>query len=728
MSILQRNGKADRLLDEAASPMTKDEKVNILVVDDLPEKILAIELILEELGENVISVRSGREALRQLLVYDFAVILLDVNMPDMDGFETAALVRQRKRSAHTPIIFITAFSDEMHASQGYSLGAVDFILSPVIPDVLRTKVAVFVDLFRKSELVKRQAEERVALAREQAARVAAEEATRRSMFLAEASTALANSLDYEATLRNFLRLVVPRLADLAAVALVDEHGQICQTELVSHHPLGGASARSAPNGNALPPALAEVVRRVVASGQSETFAEMGTWPLEQADEASGEGPAWRLQAGVVLPLRARERTLGALVLAHGPSGRTSGPPDPAFAEDLAGRAAVALDNARLYRNIREADRRKNEFLAMLAHELRNPLAPIRNAVHLLRQAGTDPKHLNWAGEVIDRQVRQLVRLVDDLLDVSRITRGSITLQPEWVDLAAVVGSAVETSRPLLDGRRQTLTVTLPPERLQLHADPARLAQVLANLLNNAAKYTPEGGAVTLTAQRDAMDVVFRVHDTGLGIPAEMLSSVFDLFTQVERSLDRAQGGLGIGLTLVRRLVEMHGGNVRAYSEGSDKGSEFVVRLPLEGPDASKGSAPHPSRPPRALTSSHRIFLVDDNVDGASSLAMLLRELGHEVRVAHNGAAALEAVADFEPEVVLLDIGLPGMDGYEVARRMRSQLGLKDLLLVALTGYGQDEDRRRSREAGFNLHLVKPLDLDVLPSIFALLPTAAGSRR
>jgi signal transduction histidine kinase len=724
MSILQRNGKADRLPGEAASPMTKDEKVNILVVDDLPEKILAMELILEELGENVISVRSGREALRQLLVYDFAVILLDVNMPDMDGFETAALIRQRKRSAHTPIIFITAFSDEMHASQGYSLGAVDFILSPVIPDVLRTKVAVFVDLFRKTELVKRQAEERIALAREQAARVAAEEATRRSMFLAEATTALANSLDYEATLRSFLRLVVPSLADLAAVALVDELGQVCQTELVWQHPVEGESARTAPNVHALPLALAEAVGRVLASGQSELLAEIGTWRLEPGDVAAEEGLTCRLHAGVVLPLRARERTLGALALAYGASGRMSGPPEIAFAEDLAGRAAVALDNARLYRNIREADRRKNEFLAMLAHELRNPLAPIRNAVHLLRQPGAGPEHLGWAGEVIDRQVRQLVRLVDDLLDVSRITRGSITLQPTWVDLAAVAASAVETSRPLIDGRQQTLTVTLPPERLQIHADPARLAQVLANLLNNAAKYTPEGGEITLTAERNGRDVVFRVRDTGMGIPPEMLSSVFDLFTQVEHSLDRAQGGLGIGLTLVRRLVEMHGGSVRAYSEGADKGSEFVVQLPLEGRAASKERVLHQGRSLSALASSHRILLVDDNVDGAASLAMLLRELGHEVRVAHNGPAALEAVGDFEPEVVLLDIGLPGMDGYEVARRLRRQPALKDLLLVALTGYGQDEDRRRSHEAGFNLHLVKPLDLDVLPGIFALLPTAA----
>jgi signal transduction histidine kinase len=574
-------------------------------------------------------------------------------------------------------------------------------------------------------LVKRQAEERVALASEQAARVAAEEATRRSMFLAEASTALANSLDYEATLRNFLRLVVPTLADLGAVALVDEHGHICQTELVWQHPDEEASARTTPCAQALPPALAEAISRVIASGQSETLPEMGPLRLGEG-EGSEAGVEYRLQAGVVLPLRARERTLGALALARGPSPGMSGPLDLALAEDLAGRAAVALDNARLYRNISDADRRKNEFLAMLAHELRNPLAPIRNAVHLLRQPGAGPDHLNWAGEVIDRQVRQLVRLVDDLLDVSRITRGTITLQPEWVDLAAVVSSAVETSRPLIDARHQTLTVTLPSERLQVHADPARLAQVLSNLVNNAAKYTPEGGLVTLTAQPDGLAIVFKVRDTGVGIPAEMLSSIFDLFTQVERSLDRAQGGLGIGLTLVRRLVEMHGGSVRASSEGPNKGSEFVIRLPLAGPTSSKGCASPQGEAPGGPGSSHRILLVDDNIDGAASLAMLLRELGHEVMVANDGAAALEVVGTFGPEVVLLDIGLPGMDGYEVARRMRRQPALQGLLLVALTGYGQDEDRRRSREAGFNLHLVKPLDLDALPGIFALLPAAANS--
>jgi signal transduction histidine kinase/DNA-binding response OmpR family regulator len=696
--------------------MASADKVNILVVDDLPDKRLALEAILEPLGENVVTAGSGREALRKLLEADFAVILLDVYMPEMDGFETAGLIRQRKRSRDTPIIFVTSFQDEMRAVQGYSMGAVDYILAPVVPEVLRAKVGVFVDLFRKNEQVRRQAEQEVALAREQAARAAAEEATRRSQFLAEASTVLTSSLDHAATVRSLTRLAVPQLADVAAVTLVGEPGQPWRSELAwVPSPAGPVHTLSLEAPEGPDDEVRAAVERVLRTGRPEVLEGLAVpYPPKGAAGAAG-GAAGLLRRALLLPLLARGRTLGVLSLAMGESGRRFGRDDVALAEDLAGRAAIAIDNARLYRDIREADRRKNEFLAMLAHELRNPLAPIRNAAQVLRLLGLENPTLDWARDVLDRQVGQMVRIVDDLLDVSRITRGKIQLRTEPVDVAAVVARAVETSRPLIDARRHGLSVALPPEPLRAEADPARLAQVLANLLNNAAKYTEEGGQIWLDVAREAGEVVFRVRDTGIGIPREMLASVFELFTQADRSLDRSQGGLGIGLTLVKSLVEMHGGSVRASSEGPGKGSEFVVRLPALPADPPPPSA-NGSREVAGAGARRRVLVVDDNVDGADSLAILLRAARHEVAVSHDGAAALREAEAFRPEVVLLDIGLPGMSGYEVARRLRQLPGLEGVLLVALTGYGQDEDRQRSRDAGIDHHLVKPADPQALQQL------------
>lgn len=368
--------------------------------------------------------------------------------------------------------------------------------------------------------------------------------------------------------------------------------------------------------------------------------------------------------------------------------------------------------ARATEALQEADRRKNDFLAMLAHELRNPLAPVRNAIQILKLKGPADPDLQWAREVIERQVQMMTRLVDDLLDVSRITRGKLKLHKESVDAATVVARAVEMVRPLADARKHELTVSLPEGPLWLEADPPRLAQVVANLLTNAAKYTDEGGQIWLTVEQQGDEAVVRVKDTGVGIAADLLPRVFEPFTQEERSLDRAQGGLGIGLTMARSLVELHGGSVQGYSEGLGKGSEFVVCLPL----LKKATAPTAAKPkPGAARQvpARRILVVDDNRDSAESLALLLRFTGHEVQTAYEGEAALETARTQRPDVVLLDIGLPRMDGLEVAHRLRHDLALTDALLVALTGYGQEEDRRRSERAGFNAHLVKPVDLDAL---------------
>jgi PAS domain S-box-containing protein len=372
------------------------------------------------------------------------------------------------------------------------------------------------------------------------------------------------------------------------------------------------------------------------------------------------------------------------------------------------------EHKRMEQALREADRRKDEFLAMLAHELRNPLAAIANA-RLVAQGTAAADEQEWAEEVIDRQLSHLSRMIDDLLDVSRITRGKIRLRVEPLEVLSAVNSAVEAVRPLVAERKHELTVTLTPGALLVRADPTRLEQVVVNLLTNAAKYTPSGGHIRLNAGREAGEVVLRVRDDGMGIPPEMLPKMFELFAQGERSIARSEGGLGIGLTIVRKLVELHGGTIAAASEGPGRGSEFVVRLPAI--DEAPARAGHRGPPPAAAARPARILVVDDNADTARGMARLLKLAGHEVWLAGDGREAIELALAHRPGFVLLDIGLPVMDGYEVARRLRDQ-GLAEAVIVAISGYGQDEDRRRSREAGINHHLVKPVDPDRLLELLA----------
>jgi CheY-like chemotaxis protein len=371
----------------------------------------------------------------------------------------------------------------------------------------------------------------------------------------------------------------------------------------------------------------------------------------------------------------------------------------------------------LTNQLREADRRKDEFLALLAHELRNPLAPVRNAVEIMRHKGSDDPELIWCRDVIERQANHLTRLVDDLLDVSRITQGKIKLRLEPTEISAVVNGAVETSRPLIDSQKHELVVTLPEKPVWVRGDEMRLTQVLANLLVNAAKYQPEHGHIEVRVECEPGWVAITVKDRGIGIEPELLSEVFDLFSQGERTADRRQGGLGIGLSVVKNLVEMHDGNVTVASEGRGRGSEFVVRLP-RAVEATNGTREHAVVAASApATPARRILVVDDNRDAAEGLAALLRLRGHEVRVAHDGPMALDITATERPSVVLLDIGLPEMDGYEVCRRLRQQ-GLNDAQIIAMTGYGQERDRQRSREAGFDTHMVKPVDIGDIVTLLA----------
>ena len=374
--------------------------------------------------------------------------------------------------------------------------------------------------------------------------------------------------------------------------------------------------------------------------------------------------------------------------------------------------------------LRETDRRKDEFLATLSHELRNPLAPIRNALELLRRGTDDPRVKERALEIMGRQVQQLVRLTDDLLDVSRITTNRLDLRRERIDLRTVLASAIETTQPLVDGAEHTLTIVLPPEPLWVDADLTRLAQAFANLLNNAVKYTDRGGRVTVSASAADGQAVVQVIDSGIGIEPDLMPRIFDMFRQLERSSDRAQSGLGIGLTLARRLIELHQGRIEAFSEGPGRGTTFSVHLPRRAAPLDRTDAPVAAR---TTVTPCRVLIAEDIPDAAEMLRLMIESLGHEVRVAADGVQAVSIAKEFRPAIALLDIGMPRMDGYDAARNIRSELG-PDVVLVALTGWGQDEDQSRARAAGFDHHLTKPGDPAVVEQLIASAAPAAGRGR
>lgn len=676
-----------------------DFDVKILVVDDVPSKLVALESILDEPGQTVVGVSSGREALRRLLHEHFAVVLLDVNMPDIDGFETAALIRERKSTESTPIIFITADSDETHARRGYSLGAVDYILAPVIPEVLRAKVGVFVDLYRKNAQLKQQMNAQIALAQEQAARVAAEDSKRRSEFLADASQVLMHTLDVETRMDSLLRMLVPQIADLASFSQVDQQAGPLLHKLIWHE--GQDVQLGAFEQERLPAGLATAIGSAAATGCTTLVKEANLSALTAAADSGAAYARMQLQA---VPLVARGHTIGVLTLASDLA-RRSVLPDISLIKDICSRAAIALDNARLYREIQDGNRRKDEFLAMLGHELRNPLAAMSNALECLEYLRDDPTSCQAANDVLSRQLSHMSRLVDDLLDVSRITCGKVVLRKDVVELSAAAAGAIAAVRPALEGRGHSLSVLLPKEPVYLYADPTRFEQILVNLLHNAVKYTDPGGRIQLRGEVEFGQLAIHVQDNGVGMSPELVAQVFDLFVQGNRSLDRSQGGLGIGLTLVRSLVELHGGRVSAASAGPRQGSVFTVHLPVHVPSSAIKPA---EAAPLANMVSRRILLIDDNVDLAETTAALLRAAGHEVRIAHEGHKGLSDAVEYQPDTMLIDIGLPGLNGYEVARRLRQTAGFESALLVALTGYGQEDDRNQSLEAGFDRHLVKPI--------------------
>ncbi|QKT03686.1 response regulator [Ectothiorhodospiraceae bacterium 2226] len=647
--------------------MQPRSKARVLLVEDDARSRAALCAVLEDARFEVTAVSSGEEALRSLLGGEFAVILLDVQLPGIDGFETAELVRRRRRSYQTPIIFLTGkHPDSTWMYRGYEVGAVDYIVKPVVPEILKSKVVVFVDLYNKNAQIEAHKEKLRALA---------QRSTERFYDLVQGLDAIVWEGDPE-----HVFTFVSRRAEAILGYPVERWFAAREFRAKLMHPEDREAALHA--------------YEATARGTTGTIIE---YRVTRADGTL----AWmRDHVHVVREAAVRTRLRGVMV-------------------DITAHKTTEHRLEEQAEQLRLADRHRNEFLAMLGHELRNPLAPIQSAVELLRLQGPTEERTRWGLDTIGRQVTHMTHLVDDLLDVARITRGKIELQRERLDLTDIVRRAIETVTPFIDDKRHALALDLAGEPLWVDGDPVRLAQVAANLLHNAAKYTEEGGEITLRVTAIDEHAVILVRDNGIGIAADMLPRVFDLFTQAEGQHRPVRGGLGVGLSLVRTLVEMHGGRVEARSPGLGRGSEFTVHLPLLAavevpePDLELAGA-------AAEVVQRRVLVVDDNHDAADSFAQLLEVLGHEVETAADGPSALRAATDFRPEVIFLDIGLPGMDGYEVARRLRARKDSPTPHLVALTGYGRrpgaEDDERRL----FDHFLLKPGDLSTVATILASL--------
>jgi PAS domain S-box-containing protein len=645
---------------------------HVLLVDDQPANLLALEAALDTLGVDMVRAQSGPQALAALERQDFAAVLLDVRMPGMDGFEVAREIRSRPRSRFTPILFVTAGDDPDEAMlSAYALGAVDFLAKPLRTEILKAKVGVFVELYRSKE------ELRLRERRDFEQRLEAKEERYRALF---------ESIDEGFCVVKLLRNAAGQVRDYR----FEEANEAFSMHTGIRDAVGRTIRELVPSHD---PHWFTIYDRVAQTGEATRFVEeakgMNRWFDVYATRLGGPGS-----------------DLVAILFS-----------------DITQRLVAEQDMRRLNEELAQANRRKTEFLATLAHELRNPLAPLSNGLHLMRMASTKPEVLEKTRQMMERQIQHMVHLVDDLLDVARISTGKVDLRRQRIDLKDVVATAVETSASLIDAGGHKLNVELPSQPLPMDADPTRLAQVVSNLLNNAAKYTPHGGRIALKGRVEDQSAVLAVSDTGIGIDAEALDKVFEMFAQVPTA-GKPQGGLGIGLSLVQSLVALHGGSVSASSPGAGKGSTFTVRLPLVSA-TSDSMSPTTPNPDESRPGQLQVLVVDDNTDAAESLGVLLDIEGHAAHIAHTGAEALQVAQSRPLDVVFLDIGLPDMTGYEVARRMRLLPAMQKTLLVALTGWGTQDDRQRTREAGFDRHLTKPAEL---PAVEELLRAAALAKR
>jgi signal transduction histidine kinase len=693
--------------------MSEEAGVDVLLVDDNPENLVALEAILSGLCSRVVKARSGREALRALLQQDFAAILLDVNMPAMDGFETASLIRQRPRSAATPILFVTAHGDDARLARGYSLGAVDFILTPVVPQILRAKIGVFVELFRKTSEIHRQSE---------SLRRRAEQLHR----LADAALAVnaAESID------GVLRALCDRSLDVTEAS-------------------GAAATVDLGSGR----------KHVARAGDRSTVLVRGGDDAEiSAPLVTGDGTA-----------------IGRVDLGRR-SQRSFSPEDHSVLVQLAQMASVAIQNL-VYGEEREANRLKDEFLATISHELRTPLSVILTWTELLQRSQSNPDAHRRGLEVIQRNAKAQAQLVDDLLDMSRIMTGKLGLEIAAVDLRSVVESVLDASRPAAEARSIEVTAHVSAEPLIVHADSARMHQVLWNLLANAIKFTEKDGHVRVIARRSGESAQLVVQDDGTGIDAEFLPHVFDRFRQADSATTRSYRGLGLGLAIVRHIAELHGGVVRADSDGKGLGARFVVELPLgkgepqarfwreaQGaslvPVSPAGSVPADARvkgkevtpAPAATTESRRsavhagggdghdgqrgdsldlnglgVLLVEDDEAASEAVSLLLQRAGAHVRTAGSVRAAMSVLSVWRPAVIVSDVGLPFEDGYSLIRKVRL-LAVSEadrIPAIAVTAYAHAEERARVLAEGFDAHLAKPVDTDLLLRTLARYRDSAG---
>ncbi len=682
----------------AASLPASEEAISILLVDDEPKNLTVLETVLEDPGYHLVRAESADKALLALMGGEFALLILDIRMPGMSGLDLAHMIKARKRTARVPIIFLTAYyNEDQHVLDGYGSGAVDYLQKPVNAAVLRSKVAVFADLHRKSrELLRangalraevgerRHAEEQLA----ELARTLEQRVIERTRALHASDTRLRLATD---------------AVELGIWSWRSETDQVVWENDWPHRVLGLLHAEQAR-------ALADYAAHYV---HGEGFSQ-----FRAALSATLQGHG-RLVHEAQLR-RADGRMCWVEFVGE------SIPAAEGDAKQVLGTARDITERKHAEVTLREADARKDIFLATLGHELRNPLAPIRSAAQLLEFPGLAPERLQACRAIIARQVRHMAALLDDLLDVSRVSRGTFELKKSWIELRKVLEEAIESTQPLMTAKRHRLCLEPGAEDISLDADPVRLMQVLINLLANAAKYSEEGGTITLAATLEPADLVLAVRDNGIGIAPAMLERIFDMFTQGTAAPSWAAGGLGVGLAIAKGIVEMHGGRIEARSAGLGMGSEFRVRLPRSSVrlaagtgDLSAGAAR------RALTATARNILVaDDNCDAADSLGLLLECAGHQVWCAFSGHEALALALREQPEVMILDIDMPGLNGYEVAEHVRAEPWGKRAVLVAVTGWGQERDRQRAQAAGFDQHLTKPVDPALLEALLAQLVTEA----
>lgn len=790
----------DAAASAAAAPTAPEvrNRPGVLLVDDQPARLLTYEAVLAGLELECVRALSGREALKQLLTREFALILLDVNMPEMDGFETARVIREHPRWERTPIIFVTGMNiTELDQLKGYEVGAIDYISVPVVPEILRTKVTVLVELHQRRRhleaLNSSLAQARSELEQRHASLLAERDAQLQAIFEHPTETFLvlqalrdpggtivdfryrdANTNALELLGQSREQLLGCRLTEMFdpehASRLIAKCSQVLQTRSVVRYetafrdrdffitlfPMGPDRVVSSGTN------ITERKRAEAALRQSESryralldhapvgvahnsldgkfeyvnraFCKLVGYSADELynmrwqdlthpeDVARDQQMADQVVAGKLDDYTVEKRYVrkdGSVVWVN------------LFGNivvDDHGRAvqgvAIVTDNTeqinsqRLLREsearLRDANARKDEFLAMLSHELRNPAAAIGNAAQALSRLVNHEKEQSLIG-IVERQIGHLGHLLDDLLDVSRITQGRIEINRERLTLQSCIDIAIETTQPLIQEKKHRLTLSMNPEQLWVDADRVRLAQCISNLLTNAAKYTEPGGEIQVRTFVEDHSAVVAITDDGIGMPVELIPRMFELFVQGERALDRSQGGLGIGLAVCRMLIEMQGGTVTGSSPGIGHGSTFTLRLPL----ANETTATSTDRSSNNGGPA-RVLIVDDNRDAADSLSLLLQLEDHATLTAYSGEEALARVASFDPQFVLLDIGLPEMDGYEVARRLKT-LAPK-ARLIAVTGYGLAGDKQRSADSGFEAHLVKPVDLSDIQAAFAELAT------